>query len=196
MTDLSTKQALRRAALARRDLIEPGEAHAAAARVAEKALALIAGLVPAGATIGAYWPIRSEISTRPLLEALARAGYRTALPVMIAAAKPLRFHIWSPGDDLHVGALGLAEPSHDAPEVAPDALVVPLAVFDSTGHRIGYGGGNFDATLAALRRAGTPPAIGLAFSTQEAPTVPAEAHDQRLDYVITEDQTFSFGAKG
>lgn len=195
MTDLSTKQALRRATLARRDLIEPGEAHGAAEVVAREGLALVRRLVPAGGAVGAYWPIRSEISTRPLLEALAGEGYRTALPVMVATAKPLRFHLWSPGDDLHVAPLGLFEPPPDAPVVTPDALFVPLAAFDSAGHRIGYGGGNFDASLAALRPGRVMPAIGLAFAIQEVAAVPAEDHDQRLDYVLTEEKTYSFGAK-
>ncbi|MFO1117933.1 MAG: 5-formyltetrahydrofolate cyclo-ligase [Beijerinckiaceae bacterium] len=196
MTDLSTKPAIRRACLARRDLIEPGEAHAAAKVIAREGLSLIRRLVPVCGTIGAYWPIRSEISTRPLLETLAKAGYRVALPATVAAAKPLRFHLWSPGDDLHVGPLGLAEPSGDAPVATPDALFVPLAAFDGSGHRIGYGGGNFDATLDGLRKGRPLPAIGLAFALQEVAAVPAEPHDQKLDYVITEEKTFSFGANG
>ena len=97
MTDLASKTALRRHALARRDLIEPAEAHAAAEEIVGRALEIVGKLAPAGAVVSAYWPIRSEISTRPLLEALAQAGYRIALPVMTAAAKPLHFRLWAPG---------------------------------------------------------------------------------------------------
>ena len=194
MTDLSTKHAIRRAALARRDMIEPGEAHAAAKRVAALGLALVQKRAAPGAVVSAYWPIRSEVSTRPLLEALAKAGYSTALPVLTATGRPLHFRRWSPGDELEIGGLGLSEPRADAPTVAPDVLFVPLAAFDALGHRIGYGGGNFDATLAALRSAGRVLAIGLAYAAQEVDRVPAEAHDQILDFVITEEKTFSFGA--
>lgn len=188
MTDLSTKHAIRRAALSRRDLVDPNEAHAAARAVASRGLSLVADLAGAAATVGAYWPIRSELSTRPLLEALARADYRTALPVMTAVAKPLVFRRWSPGDDLEVGALGLAEPLPDAPHLVPEILFVPLAAFDARGHRIGYGGGNFDATIAALRSKGPLVAVGLAYEAQEVARIPEEPHDALLDYVVTEER--------
>ena len=60
---------------------------------------------------------------------------------MTAVAKPLVFRRWSPGDDLEVGALGLAEPLPDAPHLVPEIMFVPLAAFDARGHRIVYGGG-------------------------------------------------------
>ncbi len=180
--------------LARRDLIEPAEAHEAAEAVARRALDLVRSVAAPGAAVSAYWPIRSEISTRPLLEGLARAGYRLALPVMTGAGKPLRFRAWTPGDDLEKGPLGLSEPLAGAPELSPEVVFVPLACFDARGRRIGYGGGNFDATLAALRARGVVVAIGLAYADQEVATIPAEPHDQALDYVVTEQKTFRFGA--
>ncbi|MCC0006496.1 MAG: 5-formyltetrahydrofolate cyclo-ligase [Methylobacteriaceae bacterium] len=137
-----------------------------------------------------------EISTRPLLEALAQAGYRIALPVMTAAAKPLHFRLWAPGEELAKGALGLFEPLADAALAEPDLMFVPLACFDAKGHRVGYGGGNFDATLAAQRAKREIPAIGLAFADQEVDAIPHEAHDQRLDFVVTEIQVFDCGASG
>lgn len=196
MTDLASKISLRRHALARRDLIEPGEAHAAATTVAAQGLELVERFASVGGVIAVYWPIRSEISTRPLLERLARAGYGTALPVMTAAAKPLHFRLWAPGDELAKGPLGLFEPLPGAAEVEPDLIFLPLACFDARGHRIGYGGGNFDATLAALRARRKIVAIGLAYADQEVDAIPHEAHDQRLDFVITESQTFDCGASG
>ncbi|MDE2362714.1 MAG: 5-formyltetrahydrofolate cyclo-ligase [Hyphomicrobiales bacterium] len=191
MSDRTTKPALRKAALTRRDLIEPREAHAAAEAIARAALPLVAGIAAPGAVVSAYWPIRSELSTRPLLEALAAAGYATALPVMTATAKPLHFRRWSPGDPLDVGSLGLAEPLPAAAPATPVVLFTPLAAFDSRGHRIGYGGGSFDATLAALRAGRKTTAIGLAYATQEVERVPEEAHDQALDYILTEERLFA-----
>ena len=192
MPALPTKAEIRRHMLARRDMVEPKEAHAAAAALARHALALAAADAPAGGVISAYWPIRSEISARPLVEALAKAGFRTALPVMLGAGKPLRFRLWSPGDDLEKGPLGLSEPVDDAPAAEPDLLFVPVAAFDARGGRIGYGGGNFDATLAALRAKRKIVAAGLAYAMQEIDAVPAEPHDQRLDFVVTEEKVFSF----
>lgn len=196
MIDLASKSALRRHALARRDLIEPAEAHAAAEKIVGRALEIVRKSVPAGAVVSAYWPIRSEVSTRPLLEALAQAGYRIALPVMTAAAKPLHFRLWAPGDELAKGPLGLFEPLADSALVEPELMFVPLACFDARGHRVGYGGGNFDATLAARRGQRKVPAVGLAFADQEVDSIPHEAHDQRLDFVITETQVFECGASG
>ncbi len=194
--DPASKIVLRRHALARRDLIEPAEAHAAAEKIAPQGVKLVARFVPPGGVISAYWPIRSEVSTRPLLERLAREGYRTALPVMTAAAKPLHFRIWAPGDELAKGPLGLSEPLASAATVEPDLMFLPLACFDAQGHRIGYGGGNFDATLAAQRARGRIVAIGLAYADQEVDMIPHEAHDQRLDFVITEQRLFECGASG
>ncbi|HMN74408.1 MAG TPA: 5-formyltetrahydrofolate cyclo-ligase [Rhodoblastus sp.] len=196
MIDAAAKSALRRHAFARRDLIEPDEAHAAAQTIAARGLELAARHAAPGAVISAYWPIRSEISTRPLLERLARAGFRTALPVMTATAKPLHFRLWSPGDELAKGPLGLSEPLADAARVEPELMFLPLACFDARGHRVGYGGGNFDATLAAARARGKIVAVGLAYADQEVDAIPHEAHDQRLDFVITEQKTFDCGASG
>jgi len=196
MSDPASKIVLRRHALARRDLIEPSEAHAAAKIIAAQGMALVERFVTAGGVIAAYWPIRSEISTRPLLERLAREGYRTALPVMTAAAKPLHFRLWAPGDELAKGPLGLSEPLAEAATVEPDLIFLPLACFDAQGHRIGYGGGNFDATLAALKAQRKIVAIGLAYADQEVDAIPHEAHDQRLDFVITEQKIFDCGASG
>jgi 5-formyltetrahydrofolate cyclo-ligase len=63
---------------------------------------------------------------------------------------------------------------------------VPLAAFDRTGHRIGYGAGYYDMTINALRRQKTVVAVGIAYAAQEAPAVPVTARDARLDLVLTE----------
>jgi 5-formyltetrahydrofolate cyclo-ligase len=90
------------------------------------------------------------------------------------------------------GPLGILEPSPAAAEIVPDVVLVPLAAFDRAGHRIGYGAGHYDRTLAQLRKSRTIVAIGLAFAAQEVKTVPALAHDAALDYVLTEAQMLDF----
>ena len=67
--------------------------------------------------------------------------------------------------------------------VSPDVLLIPLLAFDRAGHRLGYGGGFYDRTLAALSRRRT---IGCAFAAQEAPEVPAGPDDVLLPRVATE----------
>jgi 5-formyltetrahydrofolate cyclo-ligase len=184
-----SKSELRTAALAARDALS-GEARAAAA-LAVAARGLPVDIAP-GTIVSAYSPIRSEIDPAPLMRALALQGARLALPAVMARGKTLAFRAWSPSDRLMLGPLGILEPSPAAAELIPDILLVPLAAFDRLGHRIGYGAGHYDYTLAHLRKAKPATAIGLAFSAQEIEAVPALQHDERLDYVLTETKLFDF----
>ena len=183
---LSTKVELRRSALEQRAVVPEGVRRAFAARAAVEGLALARENHSRSA--GAYWPIRGEADPLPLLAALAAAELTTGLPVVEGRGRPLLFRRWRPGDALADGPLGLREPAEAAPLVEPDLLFVPLAAFDRSGHRLGYGAGYYDATLATLA-ARRPLAIGLAFSSQEVAVIPAEPHDRPLAFVITERET-------
>jgi 5-formyltetrahydrofolate cyclo-ligase len=96
------------------------------------------------------------------------------------------FRTWALGEPLGKGVWGIREPRPEAAEVMPDILLVPLAAFDRTGHRIGYGAGYYDLTLSALRARKPILAVGLAYAAQEIAAVPATARDARLDLVLTE----------
>jgi 5-formyltetrahydrofolate cyclo-ligase len=183
-----SKADLRRAALERRAAV-PEEVHRAFARRAgEQGLALARR--HESRVAAAYWPIRGEADPLSLLAGLADAGLTTALPVVAGSGQLLIFRQWRPGDRLVTGPMGLREPAAESPATDPDLLFVPLAAFDRAGHRIGYGAGYYDATLAALA-AKRPLAIGLAFSTQEVASIPAEPHDHPLAFVITERETIA-----
>ena len=145
-----------------------------------------------GDVVSVYWPIRSELNTRPLLDALAGANITTVLPVMTAVKRPLIFRAFTPGDELVKGPFGLSEPSDDKPALEPDIVFSPLAAFDRKGYRLGYGGGIYDATLEELRAKKRVVAIGVAYACQEADAVPTEPHDQRLDSLLTEQDTLRF----
>ena len=123
---------------------------------------------------------------------LAAQGAQLALPAITARGKSLVFRAWSPGDRLMLGSLGILEPSPAAAELVPDIMLVPQAAFDRAGHRIGYGAGHYDVTLAHLRKGKAIVAIGLAFAVQEIKAVPTQPHDVALDYVLTEKQAFDF----
>jgi 5-formyltetrahydrofolate cyclo-ligase len=99
---------------------------------------------------------------------------------------------WGFGEPLASGQWGIREPMAEAPEVAPDILIVPLAAFDRVGHRIGYGAGYYDMTINALRAKKKITAIGIAFAAQEIPQVPATERDARLDLVLTEREVIDF----
>jgi len=179
------KSRLRAEAAARRAAIPRAEAEAAALAVRDRILA--AEIVPPGATVSAYWPLHEEFDPRPALEALAARGHTLCLPVVIAKGRPLAFRAWAPGDPLERAAFGLSVPRWDAPPAVPEFLLVPLLAFDRRGFRLGYGGGYFDRTIAALR-AHTHPivALGVGFAAQEVAKVPALPYDQRLDDIATE----------
>jgi 5-formyltetrahydrofolate cyclo-ligase len=181
-TPAETKDALRDEAFARRDALDRAWRGRAAHAIAERALTLpeLQTVTP----IGSYWPIRSEVDPRPLMEALLARGQEIALSQI--RHPHLSWRLWRPGDVLVKGGFGVREPGPDAPECFPKALLVPLAAFDRSGGRLGYGKGHFDRAIAALSKMHPVLTVGLAFSAQEIDRVPVEDHDRRLDVIVTE----------
>ncbi|MGJ5042307.1 MULTISPECIES: 5-formyltetrahydrofolate cyclo-ligase [unclassified Bradyrhizobium] len=184
-----TKQQLRAAALAARDALSDEARSAAAQAIAARGLPF--ALEP-GQVVSGYAPIRNELDPVPLMRVLAAKGARLALPVILARGHSLSFRAWSPGDRLTLGSLGIPEPSPVAAELVPDVMLVPLAAFDRSGHRIGYGGGYYDYTFSHLRKSHHLIGVGLGFAVQETEAIPALAHDAALDYVLTERETLDF----
>jgi 5-formyltetrahydrofolate cyclo-ligase len=187
-----TKAELRAAALAKRDALSEARREAAAQAVAKRGLPIE---ITAGMVVSGYSPIRNEIDPAPLMQRLASMGAKLALPAVVSRGKSLIFRAWSPRDRLVLGPLGIPEPSPAAAELVPDVMLVPLAAFDATGHRIGYGAGHYDYTFAHLRKQKAVIGIGLAFATQEIDGMPALSHDVPLDYVLTEKRMFDFRSR-
>jgi 5-formyltetrahydrofolate cyclo-ligase len=136
--------------------------------------------------VSGFMPLKSEINPLPLLQKLGEAGATLALPAIAGRGKPLIMRAWPFGAPLDRGQWGIREPKSEAPEVDPDILLVPLLAFDRAGHRIGYGAGYYDMTIARLRTIKPVTAVGLAFAAQEIAAVPATPRDARLDLVLTE----------
>jgi len=176
------KERLRNGMLARRDALDEGFRDEAAGRILERALGLpdLNGITP----VGAYWPIRSEVDPRPLMEALIERGQDVSLSQILHPH--LSWRLWQPGDVLIKGGFGVREPGPDAPEVFPKALIVPLVAFDRRGGRIGYGKGHFDRAIAGLETQHPVLTVGLAYAVQEIDEVPIEPHDRLLDIIVTE----------
>ena len=188
-TDSDTKATLRAAALAKRDALPAAERQSAAEAIAARGLPVD---VTPGVIVSGFMPMKTEINPLPLLRKLADAGAQLALPAIAGRGKPLIMRAWRFGAPLKAGQWGIREPTLDAPEVAPDVLIVPLACFDRAGHRIGYGAGYYDMTINALRAKKKVVAIGIAFAAQEIPRVPATGRDARLDLVLTEREMVEF----
>jgi 5-formyltetrahydrofolate cyclo-ligase len=139
-----------------------------------------------GAIVAGYMPMRSEIDPRLLMDRLAAAGSVLCLPDVVAEGTPLEFRRWTPYDPLDKGRYGIYVPSPAADVLVPDVVLVPMLAFDRGGHRMGYGGGYYDRTMARLRDQGDVLAVGLAFSGQVRDDLPVEPHDLRLDWIVTE----------
>jgi 5-formyltetrahydrofolate cyclo-ligase len=184
-----SKNDLRVAALARRDALPAPERAAAADAIAARMFPVP---IPADAVVSGYSPMKSELNPVPLMRMLADLGARLALPVVQGRGKPLIMRAWTFGAPLSSGVWGIREPTADAPEVFPDIMLVPLATFDRAGHRIGYGAGYYDMTIARIRAMKNVIAIGLAFAAQESDNIPAEPHDAPLDLVLTEKDVIDF----
>ena len=182
--DDDARALLRQQALRRRQRLAEKAGAAAGERLVAQGLALLRAM--AGVVVGGYVPVRGEIDVMPLLRALHAAGYALALPVVAAREAPLVFRRWQPGMALEKGAFGIPVPPATAPEVWPEVVLVPLVAFDAQGHRLGYGGGYYDRTLAHLRAQGDVLAVGCAHAGQEVPRIPCLPTDQPLDVILTE----------
>lgn len=182
------KRAARAAAKARRLA-----AHEAGGDAAQAAAALLdSAVVETPGCVSGYLPIGSEIDPQPAMAAMAARGATLALPVMAGPAAPLWFSWWTPGAPTQIGPFGVAVPLDDYP-VQPDMVIAPLLAFDRTGARLGYGGGYYDRTLAAMRAARPVLAVGLAYAAQEVAAAPMDDTDQRLDLIVTEREIIRCG---
>jgi 5-formyltetrahydrofolate cyclo-ligase len=188
-TSVDAKAALRQEAIARRDAVPPGERQQAAEVIATREFPIAVAL---GTTVSGFMPLKSEINPLPLMRRLAAAGAQLALPLIEARGKPLVMRAYAFGDELAAGQWGIRQPKSEAPEVAPDILIVPLLAFDRAGHRLGYGAGYYDMTISSLRANKPVTAIGIAYAAQEIDAVPITARDARLDLVLTEREVMDF----
>ena len=191
--DPTLKPELRRAALARRAELPASARTAFSERLTAQGAAL-ARRFGAGA-VSAFYPVRDEPDTLALLALLAAEGVATALPVTGKRGEPLIFRRWRPGDPTVPGQMRIPEPPAQAPALDPDLLFVPLAAFDRRGHRIGYGAGHYDRTLAGLRALKPIVAVGVGYGVAEIAAGPDEPHDQRLDYVLTDSELIEIRAR-
>jgi 5-formyltetrahydrofolate cyclo-ligase len=135
-----------------------------------------------GMIVGGYHALPEEADPSLLLARLIELGCQAAFPRVVAKDQPLEFHHVPDGDVLEPGSFGIPEPLEHWPKARPDLLLVPLLAFDRHGHRLGYGGGFYDRTLALLKA----PAIGIAYAGQEVASLPRGPHDMALSMVVTE----------
>jgi 5,10-methenyltetrahydrofolate synthetase len=171
----------RRRLLASRLALAPEERQRCSAIIEERLERLLAQLP--GITIGLYWPIKGEIDPLPLARRLGDTSRVLALPAAPAPGAALEYRAWRPGDPMTEARHGIPEP-RERKIVQPDILVVPVVGFDEARYRLGYGGGYFDRTLAAL--APRPVTIGVGLEQAGLATIYPQPHDIALDFIVTE----------
>jgi len=148
----------------------------------ERRLASLLGGLP-GRVIGLYWPHRAEFDPRPLADALWSQGRIVALPAIVERRGLLEYRAWQKDSEMARGLYDIPAPqARDI--VQPDVIVVPLVGFDAANYRLGYGGGYFDRTLAALEP--RPRTIGVGFEAALLDTIHPQPHDVALDFIVTE----------
>ena len=170
----------------RRDLLALRANMAVAARAeAERsiAVALTSQLADFEGVLGFYWPIQHEFDARPAVTNwLAASSHRRAvLPVVVKRAAPLKFRQWTTTTAMQSAGFGTSIPA-SGQWMDPDALLVPLVGFDDQLYRLGYGGGYYDRTLAALSR--RPDTTGIGFKICRLKSIEPQSHDLKLDRLI------------
>jgi 5-formyltetrahydrofolate cyclo-ligase len=136
-----------------------------------------------GVTVAGYIPVGSEADPQALLHQAAESGCTLALPHVTSRAAPMQFLRWAMDDALEDGPFGLRQPVANAYLCRPDVILVPLVAFDSRLMRLGQGAGHYDRALSLLDQAYT---VGIAWSVQQAPALPADPWDIPLNAILTE----------
>jgi 5-formyltetrahydrofolate cyclo-ligase len=137
----------------------------------------------AGRMVSLYWPFRGEPDLRPWIATVNERGGRTALPIVVEKGQPLIFRPYKSGDRMEKGIWNIPIPAEGDP-VLPDIVIAPIVGVDPMNFRLGYGGGFFDRTLAAMPF--KPLVIGVGYELQRIPTIHPQPHDIPMDRIVTE----------
>jgi 5-formyltetrahydrofolate cyclo-ligase len=183
------RNALRSRLIAAREAL-PADIHAQLSRKVERHLGeLLDALNPA--VLAFCWPFRGEFDARALVSGRLPGGLRACLPVVMDNDSPLEFREWTPNSEMIEDRYGIHIPARGE-ALRPDAILMPLNGFDEAGYRLGYGGGYFDRSLAALSP--RPRAIGVGFELARVASIRPQAHDLPMDFIVTESGIFQVEA--
>ena len=151
------------------------------AAIAECLMQAMGGV--AGRVVSVYWPFRGEPDLRGFMQQVVVHGGSCALPVVVEKGQPLAFRSWAEGEPLARGVWNIPIPAEGA-LVVPDVAIAPVVGFDPKCYRLGYGGGFFDRTLAALTP--RPRVFGVGYELQALASIHPLAHDIAMQAIITE----------
>ena len=189
MNKAEKKKVLRTAYLEKRNQMSPEKRKEASKRIKEWVFAN--KRFKAANTVFIYASYKSEVETKEIIQGALRLGKRVALP-KVHGTRMFFYEIKS-WEELFPGYQGILEPQNtDKEPIVPSdnhVMIIPGAVFDRKGNRIGYGGGYYDQYLDRI--ADTygyqPYCMALAFACQISPKkIPLEEHDKKMDCILTE----------
>jgi 5-formyltetrahydrofolate cyclo-ligase len=148
--------------------------------------------------IAVYLPADGEIDTWPLIEFLWSLGKITYLPVLVPFSQQrLWFSVYARDDSLVYNRFGILEPERvhygRIRTAALDLVLTPLVAFDTSGHRLGMGGGYYDRSFLFLKQRRylcKPRLLGLAYEFQCTPRITPEPWDVPLVAVATEERVY------
>ena len=179
---IALRAALRREKIAAREALPPAEHSRLSALLDGHLQREFAARAPALVAFG--WPIRGEFDARPLVGRLLARGWRAAMPTVLDLDAPMVFRPWTPQTPMRDDPYGIPVPCGDETCAPPDVVLLPLVAFDAHGFRLGYGGGYFDRTLAAL--VPRPTTFGVGFELARTTNLHPQTHDIPLDVIATE----------
>lgn len=148
--------------------------------------------------IGCYLPYQDEFDSAPIVEAVCKAKKNCYLPVLQSNGEKILYFVrYQEGDPLRLNRHFILEPEKIDDKISPadlELVLAPLIAFDSSGHRLGTGGGYYDRTFAFIRERShqRPLLIGLAYQDQKVKALPSDSWDILLDGIITEQEVVLF----
>lgn len=162
----TNKQALRSQLLTRRKNLALTDKQRLDDALRQQLKAIVAQSIQPDSVIALYSPIRGEPDLMPLTQEWLQAGFKIALPIVVAPNTPLTFVTYTNVADLVKNKWGILEPIlHEAQVVQPDVVLIPCLGFDQSHYRLGYGGGFYDRTLAQFKANGHEAlTIGVAYA--------------------------------
>tara|TARA_B110000438_G_C15747408_1_gene621381 strand:- start:52 stop:618 length:567 start_codon:yes stop_codon:yes gene_type:complete len=137
--------------------------------------------------IAGYYPSNYEVNILNFLEKASKKRFKVVLPV-IKSSTEMNFKSWIYKEPLYVNKFGMLEPKDSSKNIIPDLIMVPLAAFDNSLNRVGYGKGYYDRSLKKIiKLKKNAISLGIAYSFQKSQKIPTNKHDFKLDYIFTEN---------
>lgn len=188
---IKSKKEIRKEILQKRDLIGEEEKRLMDKEIFNKLIS--SDQYKNANTIFAFVSFKSEVDTYKFIEHAISEGKTVGVPKIIKKEKYMEVYKITSLSDLESGYFGVMEPIEGCEKISKDNIdfiLMPGAVFDEKGGRIGYGGGFYDKFLSDIKE--SIPKIAIAYELQIVDSVPMEEYDIKIDGIITEKRAIEF----